>query len=269
MPLLQHPPLHVTDMPSHVVEQLCVVGLQAWPVGQPALVVQPQLSAKQPCPIAHFVQLWPQAFASSGTQLTPQRWVPPPPAHPHVPGPEAALHVCPPLQVPQFSVVHPMVDTVPQLSPIGQLVGHIVLTHWPEPLQVSGAVHDPQSTMPPQPSEASPQTALPHAWAFVRGVHMHVPADPTAALHVFGAAHVPQATAAHPGVDNDPQSSPMGQLVGHIVLTHWPALLQVSGEVHDPQFTMLPQPSGAEPHLAFPQGFTTGMHMHVPAPLQW
>jgi hypothetical protein len=67
------------------------------------------------------------------------------------------------VHVPQLTTTHPGVTGVlPQLLPIGH-TGHIVLTHCPVASHVSGAVHVPHATVPPQPSGADPHTALPQA----------------------------------------------------------------------------------------------------------
>jgi hypothetical protein len=157
------------------------------------------------------------------------------------------------VHVPQLTTVQPAVTAVlPQLEPIGQ-TGHMVLTHCPVALHVSGAVHIPQLTMPPQPSDANPHVALPQAWAWASGVHTQVP-GPVVELHeVWGAVHVPQLATVQPGVTAVlPQLSPIGQ-TGHIVLTHCPAALHVSGALHVPHVTVPPQPSAAVPHVLLPQ----------------
>lgn len=95
---------------------------------------------------------------------------------------------------------------------------------------VCGAVQLPQETVPPQPSEAAPQVLLPQAWAAVIGVQTHV----FVAVQVCGAVQLPQFTAAQPlpGL-KDPQTSPVGQVVGQTT-AHVPLALQVWGAVQVP-----------------------------------
>ena len=65
----------------------------------------------------------------------------------------------------------------------------------PPPPHDCGAVHEPQSIFPPQPSSAEPQLLLPHATVFVLAVHPHAPTVP-APPHVSGATQV--VTSLHP-----------------------------------------------------------------------
>lgn len=63
IPLLQHPPLHFAETPSHEVEHMCDAWLQASPIGHSALVAQPQIPAKQLWPV-HALPHAPQFFGS-------------------------------------------------------------------------------------------------------------------------------------------------------------------------------------------------------------
>ncbi|MDP9036044.1 MAG: hypothetical protein M3O50_14685 [Myxococcota bacterium] len=91
---------------------------------------------------------------------------------------------------PHDNVVHPTVATEPQLSPIGQPVGHMVFTHLPELLQVSGDAHPgPHLTMA-HPSDAMPHTALPHGLGL--GVHAHDPLPLQCSGDTHACSHEPQ-----------------------------------------------------------------------------
>jgi hypothetical protein len=105
---------------------------------------------------------------------------------------------------------------------------------------------------------------VPHAVLFL--VQLHVPGCPDAvALHLKGAVHAPVAphvSVVQPSVTSEPQSSPIGHDVGHLVFTHCPAESHVSGAVH------VPQPSVGHPGVTSdpqttPDGQVVGQHCPV------
>lgn len=87
-------------------------------------------------------------------------------------------------QVPQLFTSADVLTQVPPQSlrpPVHtQVPGPLLLHVWP-------LVHEPHAIVPPQPSDADPQFALPHACARVSGEHTHVP-GPLEVLHEYCAA---------------------------------------------------------------------------------
>jgi hypothetical protein len=104
--------------------------------------------------------------------------------------------VCGAVQVPQ-------VTGLPQLSvdiPHCAAVQWVLVGMQPQtpglpatPLQTLGAVHEPQSMVPPQPSGAEPQLLLPHAWARVKGTQLQTPGVPPSVEQTeFAPVQMPQ-----------------------------------------------------------------------------
>src|ERR1019366_9281703 len=134
-----------------------------------------------------------------------------------------------------------------------------------------------QATGLPQLASVDPQGL--RAQGFAAGMQPHVPGDPAVPLQVAGAAqagtHVmvpPQLSEIEPQVFI-PQAVAFETGVQPHVPAVPPAPLQVAGETQLPQFTVLPQPSGALPHklVPVPQAAATvfGVQTQVPgAPLQ-
>jgi hypothetical protein len=130
--------------------------------------------------------------------------------------------------------------------------------------QVNGAAHVPQSSLPPQPSSATPHAALRSTHVF--GVQPHTPVVP-APPQVWGAVHIPQSSIAlHPsGIG--PQFLPcIAQVVGlqpHLLATPPPP--QALGAWQGlPQSTSLPQVSETVPHSAPRSAQVLAMHGLVP-----
>jgi hypothetical protein len=163
---VQVPQVIVPPQPSGAVPQLSAPQAWAWVFGlqmqTPGLPLQEFCAAVQvpqetvpPQPSGAVPQLSaPQAAATVfGVQ-------------PQVPGPVDEEQTFGAVQEPQLMLGQATPFTVavrvPQFSPAGQAVGHW-LTHWPCALQVVVPVQVPQVTVPPQPSEAVPQTAVPQA----------------------------------------------------------------------------------------------------------
>ena len=77
--------------------------------------------------------------------------------------------------MPQLTVPPHPLETVPQLSPAGQVVAAVQPQTFgvPPPPQVSGAVHaGPQDTVPPHPLDTVPQSS-PAGHVVVVGVQPH------------------------------------------------------------------------------------------------
>ena len=137
----------------------------------------------------------------------------------------------------------------------------------PPPPHVCGAVHDPQSYEPPQPSLAMPQLMPPHAVDCGICVHdgplstMPPSGRRSDAPHVFGSPPPPQVVpvgqaAPPPQLTRPPQPSatapqfcPEGQVASGTQADDPPQTLgvppppHVAGAVQVPQSMMLPQPS--------------------------
>jgi len=180
-----------------------------------------------------------------------------------------------PAHVPQDTAGHVPWMTVPQLSPAGHVVGH-VLTHWPLPLHISLGPHVPQWIMPPQPSGCVPHFcppahaligAQPHTFAIPPPPHvcgeLQLPQD-TTVPQLFVA--LPQVLFAHAVVS----SATHAQCVVGVPVQVWPTAhaTQTAGSPH-PWFAS----SGTHwlPHFLVPAPHTPTTHapplqMRVPAP---
>jgi hypothetical protein len=116
----------------------------------------------------------------------------------------------------QVTVLHPAVESEPHCAPTGQPVGQ----HVPA-LHVNPPAHPPQLIVPTHPSDTLPHCRAPQATLLLSCMHMHAPGVPGDAPHTNGSVHPGvQFNVVQPGVGSEPQSSPNGQLVGHIVLMH-------------------------------------------------
>ncbi len=220
----------------------------------------------------------PSAFAGQPPLLGPQFTVPPQPsdAVPQTAAPQAVavedgvhvhmllVHISFGLvvgHVPQLTVATAQpagLVIVPQLSPAGQAVGQ---ERQAPATQVRPVAQLPQLTVPPQPSEAVPQTAAPQEVAAEDGTQVHTLFVHTSGL-VQEAPQVIVELAQPAGLVMVPQLSPAGQVVGQ---ERQAPATQVRPVAQLPQFTVLPQPSGAVPQTAVPQAVAVedGVHVHM------
>jgi hypothetical protein len=118
----------------------------------------------------------------------------------------------------------------------------------PPPPHVWGAVHIPQWSMPPQPSDASPQSRPSDAHVF--GVHGPAPHWlGAAAPHTCVGGHMPHMSVCPQPSDVVPQLAPCAaQVVGlqaHLFAMHERGVAQF------PQSSFVPHPSSTMPHSAW------------------
>jgi hypothetical protein len=147
---------------------------------------------------------------------------------------------------------------------------HGPIPHWfgepPVPVpppHTSGAVHVPQSSIPPHPSASVPHVA-PRAWQVV-GVHPHTLGVPPPA-HVLKPVQVPQVCVFAQLSTNVPQLAPIVSQVAvgeHPQTPDMPPPPHVCGRVHEaPQLTVPPHPSSMDPQLS-PAGQVACVHPHT------
>jgi hypothetical protein len=164
--------------------------------------------------------------------------------------------------VPQLFVVVPQLFAIPLVVPQACAFDSGAQPHVPGPpvvlLHVWVPVQLPQLTVPPQPSGAFPQLALPHCADAGSGIHPQVPGPPLVLLHTFGNRQVPQLTELPQLSTTEPQlSPPQAAAVVSGMQAQVPGLPLhcCCAPVQLPQLTMPPQPSGAVPQLLVPQAW--------------
>lgn len=129
--------------------------------------------------------------------------------------------------------------------------------------------HEPQLSVPPQPSGAGPQTWKSHASAIVSGLQPHTPGVPPPP-QVCGDVQL-HATSAPQPFENAPQTPPTHGLIGvhpHLPATPPPPHVFVPVQ---PQLTLLPHESVSVPQLTPSHGLVVSVQPHtfaVPPPPQ-
>ena len=173
-----------------------------------------------------------------------------------------------PLQAPQLMVGfgHPAgLLTVPQLSPVGQLVAHV--THWPAALHVSLAGHappsEPQLTVLPQLSFAVPQTWPPQATAEDSGTQTHLLAVQVRpeAQAPFIVPHVTVPPVPQPS-GTVPQLSPAGHAASGVHAHLLPEHVVLGAVVQVPQVSVPPHPFGTVPQTSPAGHAASGLQPH-------
>ena len=163
-------------------------------------------------------------------------------------------------QVPQSRGSPQGFGTVPQFCPNGHDGGvqPIVVVVVDSVVVVVG--HNPQSSMPPQPSGIIPQSAAPQVVA-VQPHWLVTPPPP----QVCGAVQVPQSRVPPQPSEAVPQFCPAGHDVAGLQAQK-PGLKapQVCGGVQVPQLSMPPQPSEAVPQFCPPGHDVAGVQQLPP-----
>jgi hypothetical protein len=275
--MVEHvPQLMVPPQPSDAVPQFWVpqawACLSGWQTQFPRLPEQTNGGVQEP----H--DTWPpQPSGAAPHVLVPQAWAGVLAGQPQIPGPPptptrqtlGAVHV------PHWmggQLQPPDVDgkvTVPQLSPGGQAVGHSG-RHWPAELQrLQVPVQVPQLITPPHPSDASPHTAVPHACAFVLGMHPHTPGPPSAPLQAVPASQTPHGIVPPQRSAAVPQVLPAQACAGVSgAQTHMPGVppsveQTELGLPQMPQLYVPPHPSAARPQSFVPHACDWEMRTHA------